>query len=400
MSRYLVVSSDCHAGLPPGGYAEYLDPEYRDRYRADVRIQLESARSMLRTMELEEINRSWRAGRERELTGAWDHDERIQVLDADGIAAEVIFPDGLTESNAPPFGAGLGIGPRGGDRDTQWAGARAHNRWLAEFCRLAPGRRAGVAVVPATWDVGEAVQEARWARENGLAAIMIPVLWTPHDPYHHPRYDPLWAACQDLELPVHFHSGPAPQEEYWGRDGTLVGGMGIFACEAVWAVVRPLTFFIWGGVLERFPRLKVVVTEATTSWAGPFIEHLDERYFDWHVTAKLGDYRKHLSMSPGEYFRRNVRMGTFFGRKEAERRDTSGVPCMMWGSDFPHPEGTWPRTRDMMLETFEGLPDADIAAMLGGNAVECYGLDAGRLGPIAARIGPEKRSFRASHGPR
>lgn len=394
MSRHLVVSADCHAGLPPGGYLEYLDPAYRDAYEEDIQVQLESARNLRRTMEIEEINRRWREGIELELTGAWDHDQRLRVLDGDGIAAEVIFPDGLTENNAPPFGAGLGVGPRGGERETQWAGARAHNRWLAEFCQMAPDRRVGVAVVPATWDVDEAVKETRWARENGLRSIMIPVIWTPHDPYHHPKYDPLWATCQELCMPVNFHSGPAPQEEYWGREGNLEGGMGIFACEAVWTVVRPLTFFIWGGVLERFPRLEVVITEATTTWAPGFVEHLDDRYFDWHVTAKLGNYRRHLSLSPGEYFRRNVRMGTFFERKEAERRAQVGVECMMWGSDYPHPEGTWPKTREMMVRTFQGLPDDEVRAMLGGNAAACYGLDTDRLAPIVERIGPEGGTFR------
>ncbi len=398
MSRYLVVSSDCHAGLPPGHYRDYLDPQYREQYQANVKVQLDSARQMRRTMEIEEINRKWREGHERELTGAWDHEERLKVLSGDGIAVEVIFPDGLTENNAPPFGAGLGIGPRGGEHETQWAGARAHNRWLAEFCQMAPERRVGVAVVPATWDVDEAIVETRWAKQNGLGSIMIPVMWTPHDPYHHPKYDPLWATCQELEMPVNFHSGPAPQEEYWGAEGRvsegrLEGGMGIFACEAVWTVARPLTFFIWGGVLERFPKLKVVITEATTTWAPSFIEHLDERYFDWHVTAKLGNYRKHLSLSPGEYFRRNIRMGTFFGRREAERRAQSGVECMMWGSDFPHPEGTWPQTHDMMLETFRGLPEDEIGAMLGENAADCYGLDTEKLAPIVAEIGPEKQIF-------
>lgn len=70
--------------------------------------------------------------------------------------------------------------------------------------------------------------------------------------------------------------------------------------------------------------------------------------------------------------------------------------CMMWGSDYPHPEGTWPRTHDMMLETFEGLPDDDIAAMLGGNAAECYGPDTEKLAPIVAQIGPEKQIFQQS----
>jgi predicted TIM-barrel fold metal-dependent hydrolase len=399
MKRYLVISSDCHAGLPPGDYLEYLDPEYRDRYKADVEAQLDAARETRKLMLVEDINAKWRQGIERELTGAWSHAERLEVLDHDGIAGEVIFPDGITENNAPPFGAGLGVGPQGGERETQWAGARAHNRWLAEFCQLAPERRCGVAVVPATWDVDMAVAEARWAREHGLRSIMIPVMWQPHDPYHHPRYDPLWAVCEDLGLVVNFHSGPAPSREYFGNwppkpgESTLPGGMGIYVCEAVWTVVRPLTFFIWGGVFERFPRLRVAISEATTTWAANYVEHLDERYVDWHVTAKLGDYRSHLSMKPSDYFHRNVRLGTFFARKEADRREGTGVGCMMWGSDYPHPEGTWPTTRDQMVETFRGLPEAEIAAMLGGTAAELYGFDAAKLAPLVERIGPEKARF-------
>jgi predicted TIM-barrel fold metal-dependent hydrolase len=395
MSRLLVVSTDCHAGLPPGGYRDYLDPEFRERYDADVRVQLEQARETRKLLLVEEINARWRVGHERGLTGAWDSGQRLEVLDGDGVAAEVIFPDGITENNAPPFGAGLGIGPRGAQRDLQWAGARAHNRWLAELCQMAPERRNGVAVVPATWDVAEAVREVEWARQSGLRSIMIPVMWGDHAPYHHPVYDALWAACQDLEVVVHYHSGPADSEQYFGhwppRPGqpTLLGGMGIYVCEAVWAVVRPLTFLIWGGVFERFPRLKVVVTEATTTWVPSYLEHLDDRYLDWHVTAKLGDYRSHLSMKPSDYFHRNIRLGTFFARKEAERRHQVGVQCLMWGSDYPHPEGTWPQTQAMMRDTFRGLPGPEVSAMLGGNAVETYGFDAEKLAPISERIGPQ-----------
>lgn len=401
MSRYLVVSTDGHAGLPPGAYTEYLDPQYRELYAGNVAVQLESARQMRRSMELEEINRRWRQGIEQELTGAWDHAQRLKVQDGDGIAVEVIFPDGLTENNAPPFGAGLSIGPRGGEHETQWAGARAHNRWLAELCQMAPERRLGVAVVPATWDVDEAVREVRWARQNGLGSIMIPVIWTPHAPYHHPKYDPLWAVCQELDVVIHFHSGPAPSEEYFGEGArtpegeNLVGGMGIFVCEAVWCVARPLTFFIWGGVFERFPQLKVVITEATTTWAPSYLDHLDERYHGWHVTQKLGNYRGHLSMSPRDYFHRNVRLGTFFGRREAEQRHRIGVECMMWGSDYPHPEGTWPQTERMLRETFHSLPEDEIATMLGGSAAQWYGVDAEKLAPLAARIGPQKKIFQA-----
>ena len=187
MERHLVISTDCHAGLPPGAYREYLDPQYRERFDAEVEAQLASAKESRKTMLVEDINAEWRKGHEELLTGAWDHDMRIKVLDGDGIAGEVVFCDGITENNSPPFGAGIGLSPIGADRELQWAGSRAHNRWLAEFCQMAPERRVGVAIVPATWDVDEAIREVRWARENGLTSVMLPILWGDHDPYHHPK---------------------------------------------------------------------------------------------------------------------------------------------------------------------------------------------------------------------
>jgi predicted TIM-barrel fold metal-dependent hydrolase len=81
-------------------------------------------------------------------------------------------------------------------------------------------------------------------------------------------------------------------------------------------------------------------------------------------------------------------------RREAEARHAIGVGNMMWGSDYPHPEGSWPVTRQQQIDSLHGLPEPELDAMLGGNAVSFYGLDAGRLASLAARIGPEKASFR------
>jgi predicted TIM-barrel fold metal-dependent hydrolase len=99
-------------------------------------------------------------------------------------------------------------------------------------------------------------------------------------------------------------------------------------------------------------------------------------------------------MKPSEYFRRNVRVGSSaMSRREAELRHQIGLQTIMWGSDYPHPEGTWPLTQQMMVEVFRGLPDAEIEAMLGGNAADFYGFDRAALAPLVARIGPEKRLF-------
>jgi len=402
MSRHLVISSDCHAGLPPEQYRAYLDAKYRDAFDAALPIQLRMTREAEKRFLIGDINAQWRQGREQDLTGAWDHDARLRVLEADGIVAEVIFPDGITEMNAPPFGAALSLPTEGVVPELQWAGARAHNRWLAEFVSRAPERRVGVALVPALWDVDEGVREIQWARENGLHAILLPCAWGQLAPYHHPKYDPLWAACQERDVVIHFHSGPAPMGDYFGgkfpadSDVALPGAVGIYISEVCWWNARPLTFLIWGGVFERFPRLKVAITEGTSIWVPEYLRLLDQRYSETHYAQKLGDYRSHLSMKPSQYFARNVGLGaSCMPRREAELRHEIGLANLMWGSDFPHPEGAWPVTREQMLETFRGLPEDEVAAMLGGNAARFYGLDTGKLAPLAARIGPEKRLFHA-----
>ncbi len=402
MKKFLVISSDCHAGLPPERYRDYVDPEHRETFDLALPIQTQMLEQASQKFLVADINREWRRGREDQLRGAWDHQARLEVLDADGIAGEVVFPDGITESNTPPFGAGLSLPTEDVDPTLQWAGARAHNRWIAELCQMAPERRAGVAIVPALWDVELAISEVKWAHASGLKGVLLPAMWGKLEPYHHPKYDPLWAVCEDLGMVVHFHSGPAPMADYFG--GPLVGGdgagldlpgaVGIYISEVAWWNVRPLTFLIWGGIFERFPAIKVAITEGTAIWVPHYLELLDQRYSVTPYSAKLGDFSSHMSRKPSEYFERNVMVGaSCMPRREAELRHEIGVGNIMWGSDYPHPEGSWPQTREQMVETFRGLPEGDISAMLGDNAAEFYGFDTDKLQATVERVGPETAWF-------
>jgi len=400
MDRYIVVSSDGHAGLRPGLYREYLDPQFREIYDQTLPLQLAAAEKASENFLIKDINEQWRQGNELALTGAWDHDERIKMLDRDGITAEVIFPDGITERNGPPFGVGLSTPLKGVQAELLWAGARAHNRWLAEFCQMAPERRLGVAVNPLLWDVDTAVAELRWAAANGLRAVEIPTLTGDFDPYHHRKYDPFWTACADLDLIVNFHTGAAHYEHYFGKtwpevDPNLVGGMGINVCEVFFWTYRPLTHLIWGGVFERHPKLKVVITEVGTGWMlPPYLRLMDHMYFDQQFSAKMGSFSDHLSISPLEYFKRNVAIGaSCIGRADVELRHQIGLDQIMWGSDYPHPEGTWPTTEKQIFDAFHDLPETEIAAMLGENAIRFFGFDRDRLAAIAQRIGPKKSAF-------
>ncbi|MGI9294424.1 MAG: amidohydrolase family protein [Pseudomonadales bacterium] len=403
MERYIVVSSDCHAGLQPESYRDYLDPQYREIFDAALPIQIAEIKKAEKQFLVAEENEKWRRGIEEQLTGAWDHEQRLKLMDNDGVAAEVIFPDGITEMNTPPFGAGLSLPTEGIDPALQWAGARAHNRWLTELCQAAPERRAGVAIIPALWDIDEAVKEVRWAKDNGLKSVMLPTLWGKFEPYNHIKYDPLWQVCEDLGIVINFHSGAAPRKDHFGAEkiennlANLPGAVGIYTSEVCWYAYRPLTFMIWGGVFEKFPKLKTAITEGTSVWVPSFLELLDFRYQSTSFSQKLGDFTSHLSMKPSEYFYRNIKLGaSCMPRHEADIRDQIGVDVIMWGSDFPHPEGTWPNTERMMRETFVDLPDIEIRQMLGSNALEFYGLDQSALQTIADRIGPKRQDFISS----
>ena len=401
--RHLVISSDCHAGLRPEAYRDYLDPEYRAAFDEALPIQNAAMKESGKRFLVDDVNEQWRAGNEDLLHGAWDHDARIRVLDGDGIAGEIVFPDGITEMNSPPFGANLGLPTENVVPELQWAGARAHNRWLAELVSMAPERHFGVAIIPGLWDDMETtLAEVRWARDNGLGGILLPTAWGKRNAYHHSFYEPLWELCADLGTIIHFHSGAAPAEDYFGpmppAPGQEIpaGAVGAYICEVPFYNVRPVTFMLWGGVFTRHPSLKVAITEGTTVWVPEYVALLEQRYEEAHYSQKLGDFRSHLGdKSPAQAFRENVFLGaSCMPRREAELRESIGLSQMMWGSDYPHPEGSWPFTRKQMHQTFRGLPEADVAAMLGGNAAAFYGFDPEKLAPLVAEIGPEKSWLR------
>ena len=388
--RYLVVSTDGHAGLLPEKYRDYLDPQHRERFDREIGAEVAARVAREKDFLIDEFNEKWRAGNGAKLAAAWDSDMRLEVIDADGVTAEVLFPDGITERNAPPFGAGLGLRPYGVDPELQWAGARAHNRWIAEFCAAAPVRRIGLAIVPMLYDVDAAVREVVWAHEHGLQGILIPALTGDHAPYNHPKYYPVWRACEERGMVVHNHSGPAPDYDF-----SLPGAMGVFLVEFAWWAARPMWHLIFGGVFELFPKLKYCLTEVSEFWVPHTLELMDVRASVKHTSGKLGDFRSNLTMKPSDYFRRNcwLSASALFDEGSTAVRHDIGMSRIMWGTDFPHPEGSWPRTREKMKQYLTGIPEVELTQLLGSNAVTCYDLDVGKLAPIAARIGPEKSLF-------
>jgi len=245
-------------------------------------------------------------------------------------------------------------------------------------------RRAGVAIVPILHDIDAAVAEIEWAANAGLrGGILVPSMWQPYPPYHHERYDRIWAACQDLQMPVHVHSGAADKESY----GEWVG---IYVSEVRWWSTRPLWFLLWSGKFEQFPGLRFVVTECGAFWAADLLWTSDIVYDREHAAKKLGkNLTSHLEMRPSEYFDRNCAIGASnTRRRELARRYEIGVGNIMWGNDFPHPEGTWPHTKEWLRSAFCDIPIDETQAILGQNAAEVYSFDTDALAPVVERIGP------------
>ena len=390
MDRYTVISSDCHAAPPMKDFRPYVSAAQRDAFDEWLGWTEQKAAAARRKriggnlFDEDYVKQAEKAEPVASggMTGAWDHERRVRELEADGVAGEVIFPNGIpftapARSTAPV------------DAALQLEGVRTYNRWLAELCELAPGRRAGVAVLT-VHDVDAAVETVREASRLGLTGGVLlpqigePISSLPH--YNHPRYEPLWQVCEELEMPVNAHGGAGP--EY----GEHPGSLGVYLTEVTFWAHRPFWFLLWSGAFERHPRLKFVLTEQTVDWIPSTLEFMDYLY----AGPLFAQVRKELSQKPSEYFARQCWAGaSFMTRIECEQRQSIGVDRIMFGTDYPHVEGTWPNTAARLRHTFGGLPEPEVRAMLGENAATVYGFDLESLGKIAERVGPDATSIAA-----
>ena len=388
MSRLLITSSDGHVGPPSETYRDYLDPPFRPAFddflaHHPYRWTCESPDSIMSSKSRD----PWK-GHPRYESGGLDslHDpkRRLQELDEDGVAAEILFPDDQN-LNTPPWTCGIAphafeAEPYGAD--LRRAGARAYNRWLAEFCAAAPERLIGMSVMGSLEDVDAAVSELRTAHDAGLRHGVMMSLDYYLPLYHHPRYEPLWETCVELDLVLTIHaSDGAPS---WYGDGPRGGA--VFLAEMSFFAQRPLWCFIFGGVFERHPELRVAFTETGSAWVPGLLGQLDwvcnTDSMRWTETSPL-------PMSPSEYFKRHCLVGnSLMTRQEVEARHAVGLEQLMWGSDFPHTEGVWPETRASMIEIFRDVPESEARPILGENLARAYRLDTNKLAPTVDRIGP------------
>jgi predicted TIM-barrel fold metal-dependent hydrolase len=383
--RMVVISSDGHCGGRVLDYRPYLESAYLeefDRWAAtykDAWEDLEDSRSDNDKMGLASFEASFN----------WESQNRLEHIESQGVSAEVLFPN-----TAPPFSPHAWISSPAPRSRQEWehrfAGVRAHNRWLVDFCADAPGRRAGLAQIFLD-DIEAAVAEVRWAKAAGLMGVLLPSDHTlKMENLYYPKYDPLWAACEELGLPVVRHAtlGSEKPEEA-GPASTWVG---VF--EGPFFYNRGIFHLLCGGVFERFPGLKYVTTE--TSFSAKIVPMLDEVDTMYNTSLGdspigvftdilIGDGVAQLKMAPSEYYNRNCYLANPFDFRTAYN---AGLPNLLWGADLPHSEGSTPFTREALRLVFEGIPEDEVRHMTSGNAIELFGFDPAVLQRVADRVGP------------
>ncbi len=372
--RYIVISADGHAGAPMHEYRNYLEAQWLDEFDEWAKVYENPFDDL----------------RGDDATRNWDSDRRLRELEDDGVVAEVLFPN-----TVPPFfPSGLLTTRQPTDRsdyEHRMAGLRAHNRWLADFCSEVPGRRAGIAQIFLT-DVDDAVAEIRAAREANLfGGILLPGV--PPDsglpPLYAPDYEPIWAVCEELDMPVNNHAGQANPEF-----GAYEASPAVFIIELSWYSHRVFWHLVFGNVFARHPNLKLALTEQASGWVPNVLTMLDQQFerFKKPGTAEhriSGALAEKMGSSPSEFWARNCFAGSSFLRpSECALRYEIGVDKIMWGQDYPHVEGTYPYTLEALRNTFADVPTDEVAAMVGENAAHVYGFDLDALAPVAARVGP------------
>jgi predicted TIM-barrel fold metal-dependent hydrolase len=207
-------------------------------------------------------------------------------------------------------------------------------------------------------------------------------------PLHDPHYDPLWKVCEDLEIPVQCHGGTGNPD----YGSTPVSGL-LYITETSFYSQRPLVHMILGGVFERFPKLKLVLTEMGCAWIPGVLAQLDGVINSIRATRSIGELRytddQVLNHTATEYVQRNVWVGASQPRPpDAAAREVLGEHRFMWGSDYPHDEGTHPFTKEHLRQVFSGTPSDELQRILGGNAAELFDFDLDALRAEADRVGP------------
>ncbi len=365
---FKVMDSDMHVIEPVDLWERYIDSAFKDRapksfsrFQGDMMIELEghlmpdepaTERDWLRTMAREQ-NETYRDSYENN----WDSASQVRAMDAEGIDVAVLYPSrGL-------FGQAVD----GLDPDLGAAIARAYNDWMHDFCSLDPDRLFAAAMV-SPFEVENAVSEVRRSvQELGFKAIFLRPNIVNGRNWHDLYYDPLWAEIEGLGVPLGFHEGArAALPQSGSRFETNM--MHHTLCHSMEMMLSTVSF-IGGGVLERFPNLKVGFLEANCSWAPWLVWRLDEHF---ELSGRFES--PELKLEPREYFQRQCYVSAEPDEEPAVFMEKAGLADnVVFSTDYPHNDSKYPNAIDTFLKL--GVTEDTKRKVLWDNCAHLYGLN-------------------------
>ena len=372
----LILSSDSHVFEPPDLWTKRIDAGFRDRAPRMQRIDGADQLVVEADQVISGIGLISNAGARFEAPetisgqgrfedvprGGYDPDQHLADMRLDGVAGEVLYPSqGLFYFRVT-------------DTPLMSAIFRAYNDWLGEFCRRDPARLKGIAMVNLD-DVADGIRELERAARLGLAGAMITEYPLEHRRYDQPEYEPFWAAAASLGMPLSLHTATRRQGKIRGAGEKTLRDASSRSTKAFYPALS-LCDMIFSGVFERHPALTLAIVEFELSWAPNILASMDYTYRERHGEAI---YRFKGGMRPSDFFHRNVVLSFQEDAIGIRLRDVIGVDNMMWGSDYPHSESTFPRSRKILEDILAGVPDDEGAKIAGTNTARVYRFDVARL---------------------
>jgi predicted TIM-barrel fold metal-dependent hydrolase len=278
---------------------------------------------------------------------------RLQDQDRDGVQAEVLY--GV-----------LGSSGRLNDGDAAVEMLRIYNDWLHDFCRSQPDRLVGLANIP-SHDIDAAVAEVKRAADRGFRGIDV-ANRPDMIPLYEEVYEPLWRIAHETGLPVHFHTIGGRSPDYTRMTPKVARRA--FAAHITNFQMHMgymLMSLVFSGAPERYPNLKVVIGEAGLGWIPYVLQHMDMEWEDQFKDLEL-------TMKPSDYWHRQCYATYQTDPIGIKLLDDLGTDNVMWGSDFPHPDGIWPDSQAYIARELGHLPEATRRKIICGNAARLYGL--------------------------
>lgn len=360
------VSADSHITEPPDCYVKRIDPKYRDRAPTLKEDPVKGATFIVDGISPVSLGLAAAAGIssaelrngaprsfDRLHRGGWDPKARIADMDRDGVYAELIYPSvGMALYGAP-------------DLDYMSACFRAYNIWLNEFVDGAPGRLFGIGQSAAA-SPAALIEDMKSIKALGFKGVMVPLV-PGYEDYDDPAWDPAWEKAVELGLPLCLHV----LARISGKGANIRGSrLGSFL-NIMRATQDTLGVFVFSGIFDRHPNLKLVCVEADAGWVPHYalrMDHAYERFGSMHGSTKL----KKL---PSEYLRENVWF-TFQDDIVALQSigDVLTSKSLLWATDYPHSDSTWPYSMELLEKHTKNIDRADIKAIVHDNVVSLFDL--------------------------